>query len=1501
MSEKEGEITSGSTTKMGASGGSRVDSLMVSPYTLASSDNPGAVISSVELNGDNYNQWATEMLNALQAKRKTGFINGTIPRPPPNDPNYENWTAVNSMIVGWIRTSIEPKVKATVTFISDAHLLWKDLKQRFSVGNKVRIHQIRAQLSSCRQDGQAVIEYYGRLSNLWEEYNIYKPVTVCTCGLCRCGATSEPTKEREEEKIHQFVLGLDESRFGGLCATLINMDPLPSLGEIYSRVIREEQRLASVHVREQKEEAVGFLARREQLDHHSRVDASSSRSEHTGGSRSNSIIKGRVTCSNCGRTGHEKKECWQIVGFPDWWSERNGGRGSNGRGRGGRGSNGGRGQGQVMAAHATSSNSSVFPEFTEEHMRVLSQLVKEKSNSGSTSNNNSDRLSGKTKLGDIILDSGASHHMTGTLSSLTNVVPVPPCPVGFADGSKAFALSVGVLTLSNTVSLTNVLFVPSLNCTLISVSKLLKQTQCLATFTDTLCFLQDRSSKTLIGSGEERGGVYYLTDVTPAKIHTANVDSDQALWHQRLGHPSFSVLSSLPLFSKTSSTVTSHSCDVCFRAKQTREVFPESINKTEECFSLIHCDVWGPYRVPASCGAVYFLTIVDDYSRAVWTYLLLEKSEVRQVLTNFLKYAEKQFGKTVKMVRSDNGTEFMCLSSYFRENGIIHQTSCVGTPQQNGRVERKHRHILNVARALLFQASLPIKFWGESILTAAYLINRTPSSILSGRTPYEVLHGSKPVYSQLRVFGSACYVHRVTRDKDKFGQRSRSCIFVGYPFGKKGWKVYDIERNEFLVSRDVIFREEVFPYAGVNSSTLASTSLPTVSEDDDWAIPPLEVRGSIDSVETERVVCTTDEVVLDTSVSDSEIPNQEFVPDDTPPSSPLSVSPSGSPNTPTTPIVVPVASPIPVSPPKQRKSKRATHPPPKLNDYVLYNAMYTPSSIHALPADPSQSSTVPGKSLFPLTDYVSDAAFSSSHRAYLAAITDNVEPKHFKEAVQIKVWNDAMFTEVDALEINKTWDIVDLPPGKVAIGSQWVFKTKYNSDGTVERYKARLVVQGNKQVEGEDYKETFAPVVRMTTVRTLLRNVAANQWEVYQMDVHNAFLHGDLEEEVYMKLPPGFRHSHPDKVCRLRKSLYGLKQAPRCWFKKLSDSLLRFGFVQSYEDYSLFSYTRNNIELRVLIYVDDLLICGNDGYMLQKFKDYLSRCFSMKDLGKLKYFLGIEVSRGPEGIFLSQRKYALDVIADSGNLGSRPAHTPLEQNHHLASDDGPLLSDPKPYRRLVGRLLYLLHTRPELSYSVHVLAQFMQNPREAHFDAALRVVRYLKGSPGQGILLNADPDLTLEVYCDSDWQSCPLTRRSISAYVVLLGGSPISWKTKKQDTVSHSSAEAEYRAMSYALKEIKWLRKLLKELGIEQSTPARLYCDSKAAIHIAANPVFHERTKHIESDCHSVRDAVRDGIITTQHVRTTEQLADVFTKALGRNQFLYLMSKLGVQNLHTPT
>lgn len=320
----------------------------------------------------------------------------------------------------------------------------------------------------------------------------------------------------------------------------------------------------------------------------------------------------------------------------------------------------------------------------------------------------------------------------------------------------------------------------------------------------------------------------------------------------------------------------------------------------------------------------------------------------------------------------------------------------------------------------------------------------------------------------------------------------------------------------------------------------------------------------------------------------------------------------------------------------------------------------------------------------------------------------------------------------------------------------------------------------------------------------------------------------------------------------------------------------------------------------VLVYVDDLIIGGNDSDLISKFKAYLNRTFHMKDLGILKYFLGIEVSRNKEGIYLSQQKYALDIIAECGLLGTKPIDTPMEQNQTLARDKGEFFSEPTKYRRLVGRLVYLTVTKPDLSYAVHTLAQFLQKPRLRHWNAALRVVRYLKKGPGQGIFLSAHNDLTLSAYCDSDWAAFPITRRSLTGYVIMLGGSHVSWKTKKQGVVSRSSAEAEYMSMALTLCELKWIIQLMQSLDIRQLAPTSMYCDNQAALHIAANPVFHERTKHVEVDCHFIRDAVQDGSLVTRHVRTTNQLADILTKPLGSQQFHYLLDKMDVRNLFAP-
>lgn len=312
----------------------------------------------------------------------------------------------------------------------------------------------------------------------------------------------------------------------------------------------------------------------------------------------------------------------------------------------------------------------------------------------------------------------------------------------------------------------------------------------------------------VIGAGKRVGGTFHFHGIEIASSITTKEEKSFELWHNRMDHPSAKVVGLLPSISVSVSSNLNKACDVCLRAKQTRDYFPISMNKTSKIFELIHVDLWGPYRTPAYSGARYFLTIVDDYSRGVWLYLLENKSEAPAHLKIFFSLTERQFETKVHTIRSDNGSEFLCLMDFFQKNGIRHETSCVGTSQQNGRVERKHRHILNVARALRFQANLPIKYWGECVLTAAYLINRTPSSVLKNATPYERLYNKSPAYDHLRVFSCLCYAHNQTHGGDKFATRSRRCVFIGYPHGKKGWRLYDLKTNEFFVSRDVVFQNQ---------------------------------------------------------------------------------------------------------------------------------------------------------------------------------------------------------------------------------------------------------------------------------------------------------------------------------------------------------------------------------------------------------------------------------------------------------------------------------------------------------------------------------------------------------------------------------------------------------------------------------------------------------------------------------------------------------------------
>ncbi|GJR20552.1 putative RNA-directed DNA polymerase [Tanacetum coccineum] len=875
--------------------------------------------------------------------------------------------------------------------------------------------------------------------------------------------------------------------------------------------------------------------------------------------------------------------------------------------------------------------------------------------------------------------------------------------VSHPNGTEALITKVGNLNLTKFLTLYDVLVVPEYSVTFISVHNVARDSKFIVRFDESKCFLmsQDLMDVKIMEIARQVNGLYYFDNVEGNMLKFGNFSNNSKInWHNRLGHPSDQVLSILKndlIFEQTN--IDNIPCEICQKAKQTREPFPLSEHKSTVLGELVHLDLWGPYRVVSKEGHRYFLTIADDFTRAVWVYLLKFKDEVFDCICAFSNLIKNQFKQTVKIFLSDNGTEFVNhkFKNSCESEGIIHQTSCSYTPQQNGIVERKHRHLLNVARSFLFSRGIPLNLWSECILIACYLIVRLPSSVLKDKT--------------------------------------EKCVLVGYSSFKKGYKLFSLERKQFIFSRDVKFFEKVFPFKSKHDY------IEKTSKDLDH-------------------VKFLNEVVHegpDTSYNDNSLNSHDH----------SDGSYSSQPSSPTIDHYESDLGHSQGSSGSASESERDTtsdHNTALSEDDVVVND--NTEHVYILTNQPLRRSE--GASVFPnkYNDYVVDSKLKYGLEKYVG---------------------------------NDTWEIYDFPKDRKSIGGKWVFKIKYKSNGEIERYKARYVVKGYNQKESIDFDETFSLVVKIVT----------------------------LNETVYMDLPEGF-YSPDDKMC---------------------------SFKQSNSDYSLFTKSEKGNFLALLVYVDDIIVTGNN------------------------------------------RKYCLDLLSEYGLLACKPSATPLEQNLAISNEPtevDKILDNITEYQRLIGKLSYLTHTRPDISYSVHCLSQFMHKPLRSHIKIALKVLRYLKSNLGKGIHIVRQPKATLEAFVDANWAKCLATRKSVTGFCVKLNDSLISWKSKKQHTLAKSSAEAEYRAMASVTFEVTWILKILRDLEWDKVLHVNLYCDSQAAIKIAANPVFHERTKHLEIDLHFVREKILSGVIKTQKISFAVQPADIFTKALDKNQHENLVLKLGM-------
>ena len=1407
-------------------------------------DESSTSVKIEKLNDNNFHIWKQKIQLHLALRDLDQYIDSN---PPTEEKELEIWNRGDRKARAIIGLSLSDEHLNHVRDVTSAKDMWtaiRNLFERHTLLNKLAAR--RRFYTATMENGEKVLTFINRVQQLAS--------TLKSMGI-----------DVDDKEVAMAVLNGLPPQYENLIVALDalgNEDKLFTLEFVKSRLLQEDERSSMRNIDSASNASSALLSY-----------------GNRGNTKQSNSYNSPMVCNNCGHTGHTAPRCWgkdvngrrppAPPGYVPKGKNRQDGSTTNG----------------FVTTDIVQPPSSTFISEAD-YTCLMTKIV------------NAD-LSARSSS--WIIDSGCSAHITFDRSLFTSYTPETLRTVEMGDKATASVAGRGDVMIQVLVNgkvshckLMNVLHVPNFEYSLVSVSKIDSRGLC-TSFQNGVCTITKGSS--LIATGSLKDSLYILNTVDTSRVitecaHVANVEPLQ-LWHERMAHVHKRGISSMVNkkvvkgindisdASPSSDETNSDLCRACVLGKAQRKPFPKATEykKATSPLELVHSDLCGPMEVPSLGGSRYFITFIDDHSNWVTTYTMRRKSESFDKYKLFEAYAERHTGKKIKCLRSDRGGEYLskAFSTRLDQSGIRRHLTAPYTPQQNGVAERMNRTLVELVRSMLSHKNMSKEFWAEALATAAYIRNRVTSRALpTDKTPHHIWNGQPPILAHLRVFGSRCWYKVPKELVKKLDNRSCEAIMIGYAQESKAYKLWDPKKGRTVVSRDVQFDEQF-----VSDKLVTSSSM----------LEPIESEST---------------VVLDFGSHQNSSDDTNSVPDESPSTSsvPDQLHQSNSTD----------IQDHPVS--DTGTDESAENSTDDEQDQDTGNTMFNLKSpvaanTHTAKADNTTDGLRRSTRIrkFPTAfwkSFITTEALDSKH-----PVTPMNVPISHRAATTgpyASFWKTGIDAEIDSLRRNNTWDLVPRSDANNVLTSKWVFKVKDvpGSNNTLtQKAKARLVARGFQQVQGVDYSETYAPVVKFTSIRALLATVAAHDLELHQMDVVTAFLNGDVDEDIYMEQPSGcIDPTRPNHVCKLNKALYGLKQSPRQWYFKIHSYLTKLGFISSENDPCLYVIRTDKEFMALALYVDDLLIAGSSIDRVLQIKSELHKRFEMKDLGEAKVCLGLEIhrDRSARKLWLGQEKYARTVLARFGMETCKPVSTPMESSVQLEKADDTTPATTAPYRQAIGSLMYLMvGTRPYMAFCVGKLSQFVENPTDDHWVAVKRALRYLAGTVNMCIEYSDKHvnNLTSVIgYSDSDWAGDHSDRKSTNGYVFTLYGGAISWCSRKQTIVAASTCEAEYIGLTLASKETIWLRRLVSDILGPQvlNKPMVVWSDNNGAISLTTNEALNRRNKHIDLAYHFVRDAVRRGVVKIVYLPTTEMAADILTKPVGRIVLERLIPYMGLVN-----